>query len=131
MVELIWTEPALGDLDAIADYIALDKPDAARELVRRIFKHVERLIEQPESGGEREWTLILGRPDSVSLFSIRANSRPFAVFILHVLRGENAPSEAEACPARQAAAAEEMISPALRGEMSCRDWRPVTTKVTY
>ena len=50
MAGLIWTEPALGDLDAIADYIALDKPDAARELVRRIFKHVEQLIEQPEAG---------------------------------------------------------------------------------
>ena len=29
MVELIWSEPALQDLDAIADYIALDKPEAA------------------------------------------------------------------------------------------------------
>ena len=29
MAEIIWTEPALADLDAIADYIALDKPDAA------------------------------------------------------------------------------------------------------
>lgn len=28
MAEIIWTEPALADLDAIADYIALDKPDA-------------------------------------------------------------------------------------------------------
>jgi toxin ParE1/3/4 len=26
MAELIWTEPALHDLDAIADYIALDNP---------------------------------------------------------------------------------------------------------
>jgi plasmid stabilization system protein ParE len=26
MAETIWTEPALSDLDAIADYIALDKP---------------------------------------------------------------------------------------------------------
>lgn len=35
MAELIWTEPALQDLDAIADYIALDKPEAARQLVKR------------------------------------------------------------------------------------------------
>ena len=33
MAALIWTEPALQDLDAIADYIALDDPLAARELV--------------------------------------------------------------------------------------------------
>ena len=33
MAELIWTEPALSDLDIIADYIALDNPEAARDLV--------------------------------------------------------------------------------------------------
>ena len=32
MAEVIWTEPALHDLDAIADYIALDDPQAARVL---------------------------------------------------------------------------------------------------
>lgn len=26
MAEVIWAEPALNDLDAIADYIALDNP---------------------------------------------------------------------------------------------------------
>jgi plasmid stabilization system protein ParE len=30
MAEIIWTEPALSDLDTIADYIALDKPEAQR-----------------------------------------------------------------------------------------------------
>jgi toxin ParE1/3/4 len=50
MARLIWTEPALHDLDAIADYIALDKPQAAKELVQRVFQHVEQLITQPESG---------------------------------------------------------------------------------
>ena len=37
MAKVVWTEPALSDLDAIADYIALDKPSAARELVRRVL----------------------------------------------------------------------------------------------
>jgi plasmid stabilization system protein ParE len=50
MAEVIWTEPALADLDAIADYIALDKPDAASALVRRVFEHVEHLQSYPESG---------------------------------------------------------------------------------
>jgi plasmid stabilization system protein ParE len=36
MAEMIWTEPALQDLDAIADYIALDNPLAARRLVQRV-----------------------------------------------------------------------------------------------
>jgi hypothetical protein len=30
MAQIIWTEPALSDLDAIADYIALDKPEGVR-----------------------------------------------------------------------------------------------------
>ena len=37
MAEIIWTEPALSDLEAIADYIALDKPSAAAALVQRVF----------------------------------------------------------------------------------------------
>lgn len=50
MAEVIWTEPALSDLDATADYIALDKPDAATALVKRVFEHVEHLELYPESG---------------------------------------------------------------------------------
>jgi toxin ParE1/3/4 len=50
MAQIIWTEPALSDLDAIADYIALDKPEAARRLVQRVFKHVEQLATHPKSG---------------------------------------------------------------------------------
>jgi toxin ParE1/3/4 len=47
MAELIWTEPALSDLDTIADYIALDNLDAAGDLVRRVFRHVEQLAKYP------------------------------------------------------------------------------------
>jgi toxin ParE1/3/4 len=50
MAEVIWTEPALSDLDAIADYIAIDNPLAARELVKRVFAHVDQLQAYPESG---------------------------------------------------------------------------------
>jgi toxin ParE1/3/4 len=50
MAEVIWTEPALSDLDAIADYIALDKPEAARQLIQRVFQHVEQLSDHPKSG---------------------------------------------------------------------------------
>lgn len=42
MAEVVWAEPALSDLDAIADHIALDNPDAARRLVRRMQS--ERLL---------------------------------------------------------------------------------------
>ena len=89
MAELIWTEPAIGDLDAIADYIALDKPDAASELVRRLFKHVEQLIEQPESGSRVPELRGLGYRQIVEppcRVFYRFDGKQ--VFILHVLRGE-------------------------------------------
>ena len=50
MAQIVWTEPALSDLDAIADYIALDNPEAACKLVQRIFAHVDQLETHPESG---------------------------------------------------------------------------------
>ena len=52
MAEIIWTEPALSDLDAIADYIALEDPEAARKMVVRVFRHVEQLANHPESGSK-------------------------------------------------------------------------------
>jgi toxin ParE1/3/4 len=50
MAQIIWTEPALSDLDAIAEYIALDKPSAASNLVQKVFSSIERLERFPESG---------------------------------------------------------------------------------
>ena len=50
MAGLIWTEPALNDLDAIADYIAIDDEAAAKRLVQRVLAHVEQLRTHPESG---------------------------------------------------------------------------------
>ena len=50
MARVIWTEPALNDLDAIADYIAIENPVAAAQLVQRVFEHVEQLEAHPESG---------------------------------------------------------------------------------
>lgn len=50
MAQVIWTEPALNDLDAIADYIAVENPLAAAALVQRVFAHMEQLEAHPESG---------------------------------------------------------------------------------
>jgi plasmid stabilization system protein ParE len=89
MAKLIWTEPALGDLDAIADYVALDKPEAARQLVQRVFQHVEQLIAQPDSGS-RPRELRRSRYRQI----VEAPCRIFyrydgeRVFILSVMRGE-------------------------------------------
>ena len=50
MAQIKWTEPALNDLDEIAEYIALDKPSAAQKLVKEIFKSTKLLKNFPESG---------------------------------------------------------------------------------
>ena len=50
MAEVIWTEPALQELDAIAEYIALDNPAAASRLVEEIFDKADRLENFPKSG---------------------------------------------------------------------------------
>ena len=48
MARLIWTEPALQDLEQIADYIALDNDSAARRLIQAVFSQVELLESFPE-----------------------------------------------------------------------------------
>lgn len=50
MAEVIWTEPALQQLDAIADYISLDNPVAVGRLVQEVFDKTERLEDFPQSG---------------------------------------------------------------------------------
>ena len=50
MAQIIWTEPALQDLNEIAEYIALDKVSAANKLVQKIFSSTERLEQFPKSG---------------------------------------------------------------------------------
>ena len=50
MARIIWTEPALQELDEIADYISLDNPAAAKNLVREAFNRVGYLAGHPKSG---------------------------------------------------------------------------------
>jgi addiction module RelE/StbE family toxin len=89
MAEVIWTEPALSDLDAIADYIALDDPEAARALVQRVFHHVEQLAEHPESGPKppelKGWRYRQIIEPPCRVFYRVDGER---VYILHVMRSE-------------------------------------------
>ena len=89
MAQIIWTEPALLDLNEIAEYIALDKPDAASHLVQTVFSKTERLEEFPESGRNppelkksRYKELIVG-PCRI-FYRIEKNK----VYILYVMRNE-------------------------------------------
>lgn len=92
MAEVIWTEPALNDLDAIAEYISLDKPHAASRLVRRVFAHVELLTAHPELGSRiRElapnsrYRQIVEAPCRIFY---RYDKRARLVYVLGVMRGE-------------------------------------------
>jgi toxin ParE1/3/4 len=89
MAEIVWTEPALSDLDAIADYIAVEDPGAAARLVERVFRHVEQLEAHPRSGS---------RPSELKGSRYRQIVEPpcrvfyrydgESVLVLHVMRSE-------------------------------------------
>lgn len=89
MAEVVWTEPALSDLDAIADYIALENPDAARELVQRIFHHVGQLASHPQSGSKpqelRGWRYRQIVEPPCRVFYREDSAR---VYILYLMRAE-------------------------------------------
>lgn len=91
MAEIVWSDPALADLDAIGDYIALENLNAAQQLVRRIFEHVDQLETHPDSGSKpqelRGWRYrqIVEPPCRVIYRHDKDQGR---VLILHVMRSE-------------------------------------------
>ncbi|MDZ4098194.1 MAG: type II toxin-antitoxin system RelE/ParE family toxin [Methylophilaceae bacterium] len=89
MAEIIWTEPALEQLDEIAHYIALDKPSAAKQLVVKIFKAVDRLAQFPNSGREPpEMPASIYREVVCNPCRVFYRHEADKVFILHVMREE-------------------------------------------
>ena len=89
MARLIWTEPALADLEAIADYIALDNPAAARRLVQTVFESVERLECFPSSGKRPpEMPRSHYREIVVTPCRVFYRVEGDAVFLLYVMRAE-------------------------------------------
>jgi toxin ParE1/3/4 len=89
MAEIVWSEPALADLEAIAEYIALENPAAAETIVQRVFEHVGQLAEHPDSGSkppefERSRYRQIVEPPC-RIFYRRDGNR---VVILHVMRAE-------------------------------------------
>lgn len=89
MARLVWTEPALSDLDEIAEYIALENPKAARGLVQRVFSAVERLEKHPASGripaeleGGRYREVVC---DTCRIFYRHTKAR---VLVLYIMRSE-------------------------------------------
>ncbi len=86
MARIVWAEPALEDLNEIAEYIALDNVEAAKRLVMNIFAAVERLREFPDSGrrppelsGSRYRELIVG---PCRVFYRHTNERMFVLYVM-------------------------------------------------
>ena len=89
MARLIWTEPALSDLDEIAGYIALDNPHAAKKLVQKVFQKLERLEQHPQSGRKApELKKTSYREVIVAPCRIFYRVDKEDIYILYVMRGE-------------------------------------------
>ncbi len=91
MAQVIWTEPALQDLNEITEYIALDKVSAAKKLIQQIFSSTERLEKFPKSGrkipelqGSRYLEIIVN-PCRI-FYRVEKNK----IYILYVMRSERA-----------------------------------------
>lgn len=89
MARVIWTEPALQDLDQIADYISLDNPVVAKKLVQDTFDRVERLNQHPKLGKSvQELEESVYRELVVSPCRIFYRQENDVVYIIHVMRVE-------------------------------------------
>ncbi|EHR6003927.1 type II toxin-antitoxin system RelE/ParE family toxin [Vibrio parahaemolyticus] len=89
MAEVIWTEPALSDLNDIAEYIGLENIVAAKQLVKTIFSKVERLQTFPESGRiPSELEHLSYREVVVNPCRVFYKQDGDKVFILFVMRAE-------------------------------------------
>ena len=89
MAQLIWTGPALLDIEEIAEYIALDNFGAAQKLVQKIFSGVERLEQYPNSGRRPpELKRTVYREILIGPCRIFYRVDNDKVYILYVMRGE-------------------------------------------
>ena len=89
MAEVIWTSPALDDLNRIAEYIALSNITAAKNLTRKIFDKISRLESHPESGKRPlELSNLNYREVNVNPCRIFYKVDSDKVYILHVMRQE-------------------------------------------
>ncbi len=89
MADLIWTEPALLDLDEVAEYIALDNPAAASDFVQKVFDRTNRLTLYPNSGKRpKELPRTLYREIVIPPCRIFYRVENDVAYILHVMRSE-------------------------------------------
>jgi toxin ParE1/3/4 len=89
MAEVIWTSPALDDLNDIAEYIALSHIPVAIKLVKKVFDNISRLENHPESGKIPQELINLNyREVNVNPCRIFYKVDIDKVYIMHVMRQE-------------------------------------------
>jgi toxin ParE1/3/4 len=89
MAEVIWTSPALDDLNDIAEYIAVSNINAAKNLVQKVFDKISRLENHPESAKRPEELINLNyREVNINPCRIFYKIDSDIVYILHVMRQE-------------------------------------------
>ena len=89
MAEIVWTEPALNDLDLIAEYIAVSNLVAAKQQVKEVFAKVDILEEYPKSvKSVSELPSLYYRELYVKPCRIFYKFEDNKAFILHVMRHE-------------------------------------------
>jgi len=93
-MKLVWTPPAIRDLQSPRSYIARDKPSAARKQVEIILTAVAGLAHFPDSGrpgrktGTRE--LVIGKTPYLAIYRNQGG----ALEILRILHGRQSWSDA-------------------------------------
>jgi addiction module RelE/StbE family toxin len=86
-MKIRWSPTAVSDLESIREYIAKDKPSAARKVANRIKESANRLIDFPLSGrvgrvpGTRE--LVIPGSSYIAAYAIQGDD----VLIASVLHG--------------------------------------------
>ncbi|MCJ8268937.1 MAG: type II toxin-antitoxin system RelE/ParE family toxin [Psychrosphaera sp.] len=89
MAQINWTEPALNDLDEIAQYIAINNLVAAKNLVENVFNAVDRLADHPESGRiPPEIDYLNYREVIVNPCRVFYKIKDYDIYILYVMRQE-------------------------------------------
>ncbi len=89
MAEIVWTLRALASLDEIAGFIALDNPNAAKQLGKRVVERVEQLKKFPLLGPKLpEAPRMPHRHLVIPPCRVLYRADRKSVTILYVMRGE-------------------------------------------
>jgi toxin ParE1/3/4 len=94
VAKVIWSDPALAQLESIVDFIALDKPETARAVAARVFAATDQLesfirlgrpIQEFDHRNYRQvwikpcWLYYRVHEESVYILHVRRAEKPFKI----------------------------------------------------